>query len=152
MAEKRGKGRPTLLNKQLKEIAIRLANEPEMNITKLASKLGIGKTTLFQYLGKDKDFRDALTRVFKDSPDMANDLVEISFYRRATGYSHASEKIFCTPSGAIRRVKTVEHYPPDTKAALAWLERRDPERWAPDKDNDVEADKPIKLDYDDQKL
>lgn len=140
-----------MLNKQLKEIAVRLAKEPGMNMTKLAAKLGLGKNTLYKYLGQDSDFSDALKRIFASHPDMDNDLVEISLFRRATGYTHASEKIFCTPTGQIRRVKTVEHYAPDTKAAQLWLERRDPERWAEKKD-DTPADQPIKLDYDDQKL
>lgn len=141
-------GRPTLLNKQLKEIAVRLASEKGMTIAKLASKLGIGKSTLFLYLQKDEDFLDAV----KGAMAMADDLVEISLYRRATGYTHAEEKVFCH-EGQIVRAKTIRHYPPSEAAATFWLKNRQPDRWR-DKPEDENApvDIPIVIAKDEQGL
>ncbi len=53
-----------------------------------------------------------------------------SLYRRGLGYEHLATKIFM-PAGASEPVYApyVEHYPPDTNAALAWLSRRQPDRW-----------------------
>src|ERR1700680_1017096 len=53
-----------------------------------------------------------------------------SLYRRGLGYEHLATKIFMPP-GAEEPVYApyVEHYPPDTHAALAWLARRQPGLW-----------------------
>jgi transposase-like protein len=141
------KGRPTLLNKQLKEIAVRLANEKGMTIKEMASKLGIGRSTLFLYLQQDKDLLDAV----KGAMEMADDLVEISLYRRATGYTHAEEKIFCH-EGQVIRAKTLKHYPPDTGAAQWWLRNRRPEQWRDKPEADESDEKPIVISVDEQNL
>ena len=44
------------------------------------------------------------------------------------GYSHENEKIFCH-QGAVTRVSTIEHYPPDTTAAIFWLKNRQTAHW-----------------------
>jgi hypothetical protein len=44
------------------------------------------------------------------------------------GYSVETEKILCS-GGKIIRVRTVEHYPPDTTACIFWLKNRQPEIW-----------------------
>jgi hypothetical protein len=53
-----------------------------------------------------------------------------SLYRRGLGYEHLATKIFM-PAGATEPVYApyVEHYPPDTPAALGWLSRRQPALW-----------------------
>ncbi len=53
-----------------------------------------------------------------------------SLYRRGLGYEHLATKIFM-PAGATEPVYApyVEHYPPDTNAALGWLSRRQPALW-----------------------
>lgn len=147
MADKK-RGRPSLLNKQLKEIAVRLASEKGMTLDKLAAKLGIGRKTLYVYLRDDKDFRHAL----ENAMDMADDLVEISLFRRAIGYSHVEEKIFCTPAGQIKRAKTIKHYPPDTGAAQWWLKNRRPEVWRDKTEVDESDEKPIVISVDEQDL
>ncbi len=38
-------------------------------------------------------------------------------------------QIFHNPETGVVRAPYVEHYPPDTNAALAWLSRRQPELW-----------------------
>jgi len=50
-------------------------------------------------------------------------------YFRALGCKHSAEKIFHTADTGVVRAKYVEHYPPDTNAALAWLSRRQPDKW-----------------------
>lgn len=49
-------------------------------------------------------------------------------YLRGMGYSHPEEKLFCH-DGQIVRAETTKHYPPDTKANLAWLYNRRPDKW-----------------------
>lgn len=146
---KKERGRPTLLNKQLKEIAVRLASEKGMTIKEMASKLGIGRSTLFLYLQQDKDLLDAV----KGAMEMADDLVEISLYRRATGYTHAEEKIFYdSERGRVVRAKTVKHYAPDTGAAQWWLRNRRPEQWSEKPEVDESDEKPIVISVDEKNL
>lgn len=71
-------------------------------------------------------------------------IIENSFYKRCTGYSYwevererrreldedgdwTGKWIMVT----VRRV--LKHIPGDANAALRWLERRDPDRWGPDR-------------------
>jgi predicted transcriptional regulator len=49
-------------------------------------------------------------------------------YMRGMGYSHPEEKLFCH-DGEIIRAETIKHYPPETKANLAWLFNRRPDKW-----------------------
>ena len=53
--------------------------------------------------------------------DEADADVAVKLRDRALGYSHSSEKIFLNRDGEVVRVETIEHYPPDTKAAETWL-------------------------------
>lgn len=141
------KGRPTLLNKQLKEIAVRLASEKDMTLSKLASKLKIAESTLYLYLQKDRDFSEKI----RDAMDMAEELVEISLFRRAIGYSHVEEKIFCH-EGQIIRAKTMKHHPPSEAAAMWWLRNRRPDKWRDKPEADESDEKPIVISVDEQDL
>ncbi len=60
--------------------------------------------------------------------DAADRKVEDSLYKRATGYSFDSEKIVVV-EGEPQRVEIIEHVPPDTKAAMWWLQNRRPGTW-----------------------
>lgn len=46
-------------------------------------------------------------------------------FHRAVGYSHPEEKIFCNNEGYVTRVRTIKHYPPDTKALAMALHNLD---------------------------
>lgn len=141
-------GRPTLLNKHLKEVAVKLAKQKGMTLAKLAATLGIGRTTLYLYLQKDSDFLNAIEKALT----MADDIVEISLYRRAIGYTHAEEKIFCH-EGQVIRAKTIKHYPPSEVAMQFWLKNRQPERWQDKPSDDSETkDIPIVIASDEQGL
>ena len=80
---------------------------------------------------------ESLTR----SKAEADAQVEQSLYRRATGYSHKSEKIF-NFQGEIIRAQTVEHYPPDTTAMIYWLKNRQPDKWRDRREILPDDDKP----------
>src|SRR5216684_265993 len=72
------------------------------------------------------EFRESITR----GKIEADAHVAEALYRRACGYSHPAVKIFLPP-GASEPIYApyTKHYPPDTKAALAWLSRRQPGLW-----------------------
>jgi hypothetical protein len=66
--------------------------------------------------------------------------VAVKLRERALGYSHQSEKIFLTKDGEVVRVETIEHYPPDTKAAETWLYNRQPSKWKRDRSVDAKSE------------
>lgn len=73
--------------------------------------------------------------------EYADARVEESLYRRATGYTYDSEKIFHV-LGRIIRVPVVEHVPPDVEACKFWLNRRS-DKWRAKEGPDVGDDTPV---------
>lgn len=75
----------------------------------------------------------------KKGKTLADSIVADSLYKRANGYSHKAVKIF--PTGGEKKdeegskesspliVPFIEHYPPDTAAAIFWLKNRQPKKW-----------------------
>lgn len=59
---------------------------------------------------------------------LADAEVAEKLYQRALGYSHEAIKIM-QYEGMPVTVKYIEHYPPDTTAAIFWLKNRQPEKW-----------------------
>lgn len=59
-----------------------------------------------------------------------DDQVERALAMRAIGYSHPDTDIRVI-DGQIVQTEIIKHYPPDTKAALAWLYNRRKDKWHP---------------------
>lgn len=62
-------------------------------------------------------------------------------FSRAIGYQHDAVKILTVPRGGnsgsdVEQVPYVEHYPPDTAAAIFWLKNRQPEKWRDKQETD----------------
>jgi len=64
----------------------------------------------------------------KNGKEIADTEVAVSLRKRAIGYSHPEDKIFCT-DGEVTIVPTIKNYPPDTAAAFIWLKNRQPAFW-----------------------
>ena len=92
--------------------------------TEIAEALEIGLRTLYTWKAEFPQFRQALKR----GKDVADDIVEAALFRRATGYSHDAVKIMQYEGSPIE-VPFVEHYPPDTTAAIFWLKNRRSKEW-----------------------
>lgn len=117
------RGRPTKFTDALREkiLALYEAGKTDAQVAKI---IGVSRRTITNWKGADSEF--LLT--VKESKSVADDLVEASLFSRATGYSHAEEKIFVY-EGHIIRAPTVKHYPPDVTAGIFWLCNRQPDRW-----------------------
>ena len=89
-----------------------------------AQFFGVSIRTLHRWKVERPEFREAL-EMGKDEADAK---VEKSLYQRATGYTFDSEKILVIDEEVVR-VETLEHVPPDTKAAMFWLQNRRPGLW-----------------------
>ncbi len=90
------------------------------------------ESTVHLWKHQHPEFSEAL----KVGKDAADDRVEQSLYRRALGYTHDAVKIM-TVEGAVVREPFVEHYPPDTTAAIFWLKNRRKGEWRDKTETDV---------------
>lgn len=116
-------GRPTLFKEEYCEQVEKLCKLGAKD-TEIAEFLGIQESTLNLWKQAHPEFMESLKRgkVFAD----AN--VAERLYQRAMGYSHSAVKIF-NNEGMITEAPYVEHYPPDTTAAIFWLKNRQPKMW-----------------------
>ena len=90
----------------------------------MADAFNVDVGTLIEWKARHREFREAIERggVHADA-HMAD-----SLYHRGLGYQHKAVKIM-QYEGQVIKVPYVEHYPPDTTAALRWLQNRQPGRW-----------------------
>jgi hypothetical protein len=104
---------------QAKKLAALGATDVEM-----ADFFGVSLRTFMRWKVSKPEFWHAL----KATKDAADERVERRLWERAVGYSAEVEKVVCS-RGKVMRVRTVEHYPPDTTACIFWLKNRQPDRW-----------------------
>lgn len=121
-------GRPTKFNELIQAKILDLAEQGATD-EQIANATGVGVRTIGYWKSRHVDFLHAL----KNNKVVADELVEASLFQRAIGYSHPAEKQFLTKDEFNRTVimthEYIEHYPPDTIAAIFWLKNRQPERW-----------------------
>lgn len=116
-------GRPTSFKKEYVEQARKLAALGATD-REAAEFFKVAESTLYLWKHTHPEFSEAL-KVGKETADAR---VEQSLYRRALGYSHDAVKIM-TVEGEVVQTPFVEHYPPDTTAAIFWLKNRRPDQW-----------------------
>lgn len=92
--------------------------------TDLADFFGVVTSTIWSWQLHNEDFAKAI----KVGREPADDRVEVSFFKRCTGFFVDTEKVFFT-EGQVTRVPIREYYPPDAGAALNWLKNRRPDVW-----------------------
>lgn len=116
-------GRPSKYQANFPERAKALADQGATD-REIAQALGIAESTYYEFRNAHPEFSEAV----KVGKDRADDRVEAALYRKATGYSFDSEKIF-QYEGSPVRAQTVEHVPPSDTAAIFWLKNRRPDLW-----------------------
>lgn len=116
-------GRPTAWEDRNITIAETLASLGATDL-EIAQAFEVSIRTIHRWKLEYPEFRAAL-ELGKDAADKK---VEDSLFKRATGYSFDSEKIVVI-EGEAQRVEIIEHVPPDTKAAMWWLQNRRPGIW-----------------------
>jgi hypothetical protein len=117
-------GRPSKYDPKMIEQARKLC---ELGATdrEVADFFEISESTLNLWKGLHPEFSESL----KVGKTAADERVIQSLYRRATGYVHDAVKIAVNSQGEVTQVPFVEHYPPDTTAAIFWLKNRRKEEW-----------------------
>ena len=83
------------------------------------------------------EYADQALESLKKGKNIADANVASRLYNRAIGYNCKATK-FATSNGKITDSKEfIEHYPPDTTAAIFWLKNRQPEKWRDKKEVDA---------------
>lgn len=118
-------GRPPKYKKEFAKQAEKLCELGATNRV-LADFFEVSERTIERWTAENAAFCRAL-RVGKEPAD---DKVERALYERALGYSHPDIDIRVI-EGQIVETPITKHYPPDAKAALAWLYNRRGEKWHP---------------------
>lgn len=103
----------------------------------LADFFGVSLNAVNRWCSEHPEFG----RAVKIGGKAADDRIERSLYQRAAGYDYEAVRIFL-PKGSTDPVYAPyrEHVPADVAAALQWLKKRRPEKWA---DHAITGDDPI---------
>lgn len=79
----------------------------------------------------------------KDSKAEADDKVEVSLFKRATGYTRTVERL--GPGGVV--VPCVEEMPPDPVSCIFWLKNRRPKQWRDKQDIEQVNPQPMQVQF-----
>lgn len=101
----------------------------------MADMFGVSEQTLNSWKRRHPEFLESI----KKGKNVADATVASRLYKRAIGYDAKAVK-FATNEGRITdKVEYIEHYPPDTTAAIFWLKNRQPEKWRDKKEIDSQV-------------
>jgi hypothetical protein len=118
-------GRPSTFKPEFAQIAFAMALVGAID-KDMALAFGTTEQNINLWKQRYPDFLESLKRGKLE----ADAKVGQRLYERAIGYSHESVKIFAdAKTGAVVQVPYIEHYPPDTVAAIFWLKNRQPLYW-----------------------
>lgn len=118
-----GRGRPTKYKPEYARQAKKLCELGATDI-ELADFFEVNESTIYEWQHRFPDFSKAL----KLAKEPADQRVERSLYRRATGYSYDTVKIF-QYNGTEVVVPYREHVPPDATSMIFWLKNRKRAEW-----------------------
>jgi hypothetical protein len=116
-------GRPSAYKKEYAKQAAKLCALGATD-RDVAAFFEVSEATVNRWKLAHPEFCESL----KVGKEPADDKVEQSLYRKATGYSFDAVKIFQF-NGAPVVVNYVEHVPPSDTACIFWLKNRRPEKW-----------------------
>lgn len=146
MAARRGRGQPTKYDPERMLPVVRAMAKLGATDMEFATALKIGLSTFELWARTHKEF----LRAIKPPKRVADERVERSLFRRATGYKFDSEELIpydhievVTEKGQhgkpdqvrrtvekrVRREPIVKEVPPDTVACIFWLKNRRKDRW-----------------------
>jgi hypothetical protein len=116
-------GRPTKydhkFSKQVEKLCRLGATDKE-----IATFFEVNEDTIHEWKRKHPEFSESIKR----GKTLADIRVAESLYKKATGFSRKSVKIF-NNAGVPMIVSFNEYFPPDTTACIFWLKNRQKENW-----------------------
>lgn len=115
--------RPTSYQAEYANVAKKLCKLGLTDI-ELAEFFEVTEQTIYNWKNQHPEFFEAI----KAGKEFADCEVAEKLYERAIGYSHPETKFFMY-QGEVIPVETTKHYPPDTMAAMYWLNNRRRLNW-----------------------
>lgn len=91
----------------------------------IAEKMGIGVSTLYEWLNKHTELVEAL----KVSKKVVDDQVEDTLLKRALGYFSTETRTETYKDGSIKVITTTKEVLPDVTAQIFWLKNRRRDQW-----------------------
>lgn len=141
MAARRGRGQPTKYDPKRMLTVVRAMAKLGATDVEIAQALKVGLSTVELWARTHLPFLRAL----KPPKAAADDRVERSLFKRATGYTYDSEEIFTynhtetrkdaegvevtTTEKRVLRVPTLKHVPPDPTSGIFWMKNRRSKEW-----------------------
>lgn len=127
-------GRPSKYKSEYADLAYKYAILGAID-TQLAEFFDVDLSTLNRWKVVHPEFKESINK----GKQVADAEVAYKLFKRATGYSHEATKIF-NNQGEIITEQYVEHYPPDTGAAIFWLKNRQKALWRDKQEIEISAD------------
>lgn len=122
--KKKSRGRKSEYREEYAEQALKLcllgATDKE-----IAEFFSVSEQTLNSWKKKFPQFLESL----KKGKAVADANVASRLYSRAIGYDAKATKFATNEARITDKVEYIEHYPPDTTAAIFWLKNRQPAKW-----------------------
>jgi len=124
MSEKKTRGRPTKYKPDYARQAFR-----HCLLGATDKDLAILFETTEKTINTWKQEQPKFLQSLKDGKDDADAKVAQAMYKRAVGYEHPEDRVFCNKDGEVTTVATTKHYPPDHGSCMSWLKNRQPGRF-----------------------
>lgn len=131
----------------VKDDIISYIREGDSNIL-ACKKVGISKSTFYEWLESYPDFSDSLKKARKEFRETIVQTLEQSLWKRAAGYEieESKNEYRTLKDGSkvlVKSSKITKHFPPDTGALIFALTNLDPENWKNRQDNRLSVDEGI---------
>lgn len=128
----------------VKDDIISYIREGDSNIL-ACKKVGISKSTFYEWLESYPDFSDSLKKARKEFRETIVQTLEQSLWKRAAGYEieESKNEYRTLKDGSkvlVKSSKITKHFPPDTGALIFALTNLDPENWKNKQDNRLSVD------------
>lgn len=128
----------------VKDDIISYIREGDSNIL-ACKKVGISKSTFYEWLESYPDFSDSLKKARKEFRETIVQTLEQSLWKRAAGceIEESKNEYRTLKDGSkvlVKSSKITKHFPPDTGALIFALTNLDPENWKNRQDNRLSVD------------
>lgn len=107
------------MKKPTNDIIIKLFESKMGNKTEVSEALNIARKTLYEWIDKDPDLKEAI----KQQEEANIDFTESKLFSRINGYDHADVHI-SNYQGDITVTDLTKHYPPDPTSIIFFLKTR----------------------------
>lgn len=133
-------GRPTSYKPEYDEQARKMCLLGATD-TQLADFFEVAESSIHLWKQAHPSFSESI----RAGKDIADAEIAASLFHRAKGYSHPEDDIRTVSAGAnmgseIVITPTIKHYPPDTAAAIHWLNNRQKANWRSKTEVDLNAE------------